>query len=92
MEWLVLLLVAAAAAAFIAWPRAEDAPPSTPPLAEELRAERAALLAQLRDIEDDTLAGRITAADRADARRALGPRLRAVTEALRDLGEPVEVL
>ncbi len=90
MEWLVLALVAALAAAFIAWPRQADALPPARPAAEELHAERRAFLAELREIEEDALAGRITADDRTEARRALGPRLRQVTEALRDLGEPVE--
>lgn len=90
MEWLVLALVAAAAAAFIAWPRHADLLPPSRPAAEELRAERLAVLAELREIEEDALAGRITADDRLDARRALAPRLRQATEALRDLGEAVE--
>ncbi|MCK9487190.1 MAG: hypothetical protein M0R73_10920 [Dehalococcoidia bacterium] len=90
MEWLVLALVAAVAAAFIAWPRNADLLPPSRPATEELRAERQALLAELREIEEDTLAGRITTDDRLAARRALGPRLRQVTEALRDLGEAVE--
>ena len=46
-----------------------------------------AILDQLREIEEDALAGRISADDRLEARRALGGRLRAVTDALRDLGE-----
>src|SRR5690606_14543943 len=87
-EWLVLVLVAAAAAAFIAWPRRADLLPPSRPGVEELQAERRAILAELREIEEDTLAGRITPEGRLEARRALGPRLRQVTEALRDLGEP----
>ncbi len=88
MEWLVLMLVAAVAAAFIAWPRRADRLPPSRPGVEELQAERRAILAELREIEEDTLAGRITAEGRLEARRALGPRLRRVTEALRNLGEP----
>lgn len=89
-EFLVLVLVAAVAAAFIAWPRAADGVPSSRPEAEELRAERRAILAELREIDDDVLAGRIGAPDRAEARRALAPQLRRVTEALRALGEERE--
>ena len=53
----------------------------------DLLAERQAILDELREVEEDALAGRITADDRVEARRALGQRLRLVTEALRDLGE-----
>ncbi len=87
MEWIVLAAIAAAAAAYILVPRAIDreAPEEERMLA--LRAEREALLDQLRELDDDAAAGRITAADRADGRRALGPRLRTVTETLQQLGE-----
>lgn len=87
IEWLVFVAVSAGTAAFIAWPRAQDAARSSRPEAEELRSERRAILAELREIEDDVLAGRIAAEDRADARRALAPQLRRVTEALSALGE-----
>jgi hypothetical protein len=86
-EWLVFAIVAALAAAFIAWPREQDTARSSRPEAEELRSERRAILAELREIDDDVLAGRIAPEDRAEARRALAPQLRHVTEALRDLGE-----
>ena len=45
-----------------------------------------ALVAELRELDDDTASGRISADERRDGRRALAPRLRAVTEALRDAG------
>src|SRR5690606_13636379 len=85
-EWLVLLVFAAGAAAYIAVPRraSRDLPDGT---AERLHEERASLLALLRELDDDTAAGRISDQDRAEGRRALGPRLRAVTEALAALGE-----
>ncbi|MGE3960799.1 MAG: hypothetical protein AB7F65_03865 [Dehalococcoidia bacterium] len=86
MEWVVLAVVAALVALFVAWPRRGDSDP-VPVAVSDLRAERAAILAELREIEEDALAGRITSDDRIEARRALGQRLRAVTEALRDLGE-----
>lgn len=89
MEWLVLAAVAALAALFVAWPRAGDAAPEAGDAAADLLARRDSLLAELREIDDDLATGRITEADRADARRALGPRLRVVTDALRDLGEDV---
>lgn len=89
MEWLVLAAVAALVALFVAWPRRRDADP--PPVeVADLRAERQAILDELREVEEDALAGRITADDRVEARRALGQRLRAVTDALRDLGESAD--
>lgn len=89
MEWVVLAVVAALVALFVAWPRRGDADPPTVEAAD-LYAEREAILAELREVEEDALAGRIAADDRVEARRVLGRRLRAVTEALRDLGEPLE--
>lgn len=91
MEWAVLVLVAAAAAAFIAWPRRGDALASARTEAAELRAERDQLLLELREIDEDASARRISTEDRLHARRALAPQLRQVTEALRELGEPVEM-
>ncbi|MCA9849060.1 MAG: hypothetical protein KC461_00205 [Dehalococcoidia bacterium] len=90
MEWVVLAAVAALVALFVAWPRRGDADP-VPVAVADLRDERAALLDELREIDEDALAGRITAEDRLDARRQLGQRLRSVTEALRDLGESPDV-
>jgi hypothetical protein len=84
MEWLLLLALALGAGAAIGAPalrRSVSLPASDP--AAELQAERVRLLAELRELDDDLQAGRIAAADRALGRRALGPRLRAVTEALR---------
>lgn len=51
-----------------------------------LLAERRQLLAELHEVDEDAAAGRISADDRMAARRSLGPRLRAVTEALRSYG------
>ncbi len=89
MEWVVLAAVAALVALFVAWPRRSDADPVSVEVAD-LRDERSAILAELREVDEDALAGRITAEDRVDARRQLGQRLRAVTDALRDLGEVPE--
>ncbi len=83
MEWGVVLLFALAAAAMIALPRSRGAD-AGPPDTEALREERTLLLAELRELDDDRATGRISPADRVDGRRALGPRLRAVTEALRE--------
>ncbi len=86
MEWGVVRLFALAAAAMIALPRSRGAD-AGPPDTEALREERTLLLAELRELDDDRATGRISPADRVDGRRALGPRLRAVTEALREQGE-----
>jgi len=89
MEWVVLAVVAALVALFVAWPRRGDSDP-VPVAVADLRDERTAILAELREIDEDALAGRITADDRLEARRQLGQRLRSVTESLRDLGEALE--
>ena len=90
MEWVILLLVAAAAAVYVGWPRGEgtflDAS-----AADRLRERRAALLAELQEFDRDLDMGRISTEDRRSGRRALAPALRAVTEQLRDLDEPLEV-
>ena len=89
MEWLVLALLAALAAAPIATPlrRGGGAPaPDGAAGLEALAAERRTLLAELRELDDDAAAGRISAADRLAGRRALAPRLRAAVEALRAAG------
>lgn len=84
MEWAVLLIFAVAASAFIAVPRAGDAVVDDAASdVLELAAERDILLLALRELDEDADAGRISAADRLDGRRALGPRLRELTEALR---------
>ena len=86
MEWAVLALFALAASAFIALPRRADSlVDDTAADAIELAAERDTLLLALRELDEDASAGRISAADRLDARRALGPRLRELTEALRQM-------
>ena len=86
-EWLVLLAVTALAAAYIVLPAGARA--EVPEDAgDALRAERGALLEMLRDLDEDAASGRISLNDRKEGRRALGPRLRAVTEALAALGEP----
>jgi hypothetical protein len=89
VEWAVLLLFLAAAGAYIAWPRAADASAEAD-TAPEVRREFAALVAVLRELDEDLAAGRITEAERARERRDTGARLRAIAEALRALGEPVD--
>lgn len=86
MEWAVLALFALATSVYIAWPARASAPPDAIADADELAAERETLLLALRELDEDAATGRISAADRMDGRRALAPRLREVTEALRDLG------
>lgn len=85
-EWLILLTVVIAAAVYIVMPHASsgDVPDDA---ADALRDERTALLERLRELDEDTAAGRISPDDRLLRRRALGPRLRVVTEALATLGE-----
>ena len=90
MEWALLALFALVAAALIGLPRAflRDAGDGAHD-ARALWEEHRQLMAELRDLDDDASAGRISAADRRDGRRALAPRLRAVSEALREAGERV---
>jgi predicted aminopeptidase len=85
VEFVVLAVVAAIVAAYIAFPRA--AAPTDDADTDELHEQHRALLRQLRELDEDLAAGRISADDRAAGRRALGPPLRTVTEALRDRGE-----
>jgi hypothetical protein len=87
MEYGVLALVALATAAYIVWPRGETAAGAE---TEDLRARHVELLRELRDLDEDAAAGRISAEDRAAGRRALAPRLRALSEALRARGEDPE--
>ncbi len=86
MEWLIFLAVVVTATLFVAWPRTSDPLADTVDV-QELNGEREAILAELREVEDDALAGRITGDDRRESRRLLGIRLRQVTDALRDLGD-----
>jgi hypothetical protein len=87
MEWVVLALFAALAAVFAGFSPRGAAPPAT--VSDELYERRERLLRELRDLDADALEGRISAADRLEGRRALAPELRAVTEALRERGEPL---
>ena len=90
MEWALLALFVVVAAVLIGLPRAirRDAGDGEFD-ARALREEHLQLMVELRDLDDDASAGRISAADRRDGRRALAPRLRAVSEALREAGERV---
>lgn len=88
MEWLVLIVLALVAVALIALPRAVPLNAATESHLEEatLIEERRILLSELRELDEDAAAGRISAEDRLAGRRALAPRLRAVTETLQRLG------
>jgi cytochrome c-type biogenesis protein CcmH/NrfG len=87
MEWLVLALLAVLAAAVIGAPLWHpDRATAEPGGADELVEEHRRLLAELRELDDDAAGGRVSAAERQAGRRALAPRLRAVTEALREAG------
>jgi len=93
MEWVVLVVLALIAAALIALPRrgahdaaADDAAADAELESSALIDERRLLLAELRELDEDAAAGRISAEDRQAGRRALAPRLRAVTELLRGAG------
>ncbi len=89
----MLVACAAMAAALVARPWRSA---STPLEADRVEAERASiaalveerrlLLAELSELDDDAATGRIAPEDRQVGRRALAPRLRAVTEALRTQG------
>ncbi|MPZ98068.1 MAG: hypothetical protein GEU80_01825 [Dehalococcoidia bacterium] len=83
-EFAVLLLFVAAVAAFVLWP---TPPAEAGPTVDDLRVEHDQLLDELRELDEDAAAGRISPDDRRDGRRALGGRLRTVTEALRERGE-----
>ena len=91
MEWLVLVLFAALAALLIGFPlrRSPAGPDAEPTSLQALREERARLLSELRELDDDAASGRISAAERFSGRRALGPRLRELTETLRAEGDDV---
>ncbi|MCY3655373.1 MAG: hypothetical protein OXG95_02030 [Chloroflexi bacterium] len=87
MEWLVLALFASLAAAVVGAPLLRERGAALDGGdGSELVEERCTLLAELRELDDDAASGRISADERRDGRRALAPRLRAVTEALRDAG------
>ena len=85
MEWAitaVFAIIAAVAIGLAREPHDEVAPDL-----ELLREQRRTLLDELRDLDEDAEAGRISPEDRQAGRRALAPRLRAVTEALREAGD-----
>ena len=87
MEWIVLVAFALVAAALVAMPARGSASAAPRDDTATLIEERRTLLAELRELDEDAAAGRISADDRQSGRRALAPRLRAVTEALRARGE-----
>lgn len=88
MEWLVLASLALFAAALIA----ASQPPAHPRGAEASTAtERyTRLLRELHDLDADLDTGRITPAERAEARRALAPELREAAAALQAEGASVQ--
>jgi hypothetical protein len=87
IEFAVLALFAALAAAYVGVPRAERAPSMAG--SDEFHERRERLLQELRDLDGDAREGRISADDRLEGRRAVAPELRAVTEELRSRGESV---
>lgn len=88
MEWVVLVILAAVGAALIVLPRRAGSAIAAAELEHAaLIEERRQIYAELHELDDDAAAGRISSDDRAHGRRALAPRLRAVTEALRARGE-----
>ncbi|MEE8338273.1 MAG: hypothetical protein V3R95_09435 [Dehalococcoidia bacterium] len=86
MEWVLLLILAAVAASLVALPLRGAGTEGEGVDVERLSDERALLLAELRELDDDLAADRISSGDRREGRAALAPRLRAVTEQLRDAG------
>ncbi|MGE0229154.1 MAG: hypothetical protein AB7I38_10595 [Dehalococcoidia bacterium] len=84
----MLVVFAAVAAALVGVPytRRHGGDSSADARVERLIEQRRELYAELRELDDDAAAGRISADDRVRGRRALAPRLRGVTEALRDAG------
>ena len=86
MEWVVLTAFVLLAGALVALPRHAPSRATVADERETLIEERSQLLAELRELDEDAGAGRIAGEDRAAGRRAIAPRLRAVTEALRDAG------
>jgi hypothetical protein len=88
MEWLVVVALALLAAVLIALPLRASRPEEPSAALEEdaLVEERRVLLGELRELDEDAAAGRISSEDRLAGRRALAPRLRAVTEALQRAG------
>ncbi len=86
MEWAVLLAVVLLTAAYVAVPRRRDGEAPDTPI-DELRRLHRELRDELRELDTDAAEGRISAQDRRAGRSAIGPRLRAVTEALRERGE-----
>ena len=92
MEWALLMVFAGLAALAVGVPlRSRAAGIDLGADEERLREERLLVLAELRELDDDASAGRISAADRHAGRRALAPRLRAAHEALRALGDEADV-
>jgi hypothetical protein len=93
MEWLVLVVLVLLAALLIALPRrtGSDAGADAEREQAALIEERRLLLAELRELDEDAAAGRISGEDRLAGRRALAPRLRAVTEILQASGVDMSV-
>jgi len=88
MEWLVLVVLVLLAAVLIGLPRYASTDRAARFEQEQaaLMEERRLLLAELRELDEDAAAGRISNEDRLAGRRAVAPRLRAVTEILHAAG------
>ena len=93
MEWAMLLLFAVLAVVLVALPGASPLDGfGRVPDASALWEQQRLLLAELRDLDEDAEAGRISVSDRREGRRALAPRLRAAAEALREVEERPEAV
>ncbi len=88
MEWLLLGALVLATAAFVTGGlfAPGDAVPEGPATALAALEARHQLLAELEEIDHEAAAGRLSAAERRERRRALAPALLAATEELRIAG------
>lgn len=87
MEWVVLILFALVSALLVLlpfWPSIGMSVVGSD--VEELREHHQLLLSELKELDEYMETGRISFDDRQDGRRALAPRLRAISEAMGKVG------